>query len=150
MFPPEELKISSVSLEQLCTNCLSTDIPGRSLDAQQNVDGGYIATQLPFNTSYQQHLATFRCSGDLREKRFFEEWQKLIYNETTNTFGWYEEFIGTIEISQLSRNRTILAKYRLYEVWPGNIGPIQVNHDTLDSISEFQVTFNYRSYRLIQ
>lgn len=148
MFPPSELNISSVTLEHISSNCKSTQIPGKTLDAQQHVDGGYIPTQLPFNMTYQSISTMFRCSADLKEKTFFEEWQKLIYNETTNTLGWYEDFIGTVSISQLSRNGNVLAKYHLYEVWPGSISPIEVSYDSTDAISELSVTLNYRQYRL--
>ena len=150
IFPPEGLQVSSTTLEQLCNNVLTTELPGRVIDAQQNVSGGYIPVQLPFNTSYQPLPVTFRCSGDLREKHFFEEWQKLIYNETTNTLGWYEDFVGSAEVSQLNRNGKVLATYHLYEVWPGPINSIAVSHDSTDTISEIQVSLYYRNYRLVK
>lgn len=148
VFPPSELEISSTALELICLNCISAEIPGKSIDPQTNVDGGYIATNLPFNASYAPTTVTFRCSADLKEKRFFEEWQKLMYNETTNTLGWYDDYVGSMDISQLSRNGTVLAKYHMYEVWPSSVNPIAVNHDSTDAISEVQVSFVYRNYRL--
>lgn len=149
IFPPSGLSISNLELEQISENCLTTELPGKALDSQQNVDGGYLPTTLPFNMTYQPINMTFRCSGDLREKKFFEEWHKLIYNETSGTLGWYDEYIGSVEISQLSRNKSTLAKFHLYEVWPGPIAGVLVGHDSLDSISEIQITLNYRKYSLV-
>lgn len=150
LFPPSGLEISNTILEQISANCKSAELPGKSIDAQQHISGGYLATQMPFNTTYMPIPLTFRCSGDLREKTFFEEWHKLIYNETTNTLGWYEDFVGAVTIAQLSRNGKILKKYNLSEVWPGAVNSVPVSYDSTDSISEVTVSLYYRQYRPVE
>lgn len=146
IFPPSGIEVSTTVLELISANCKQAELPGKSLNAQPHISGGYLETQMPFHMTYAPINLTFRCSGDLLEKTFFEEWQKLIYNETTNTLGWYEEYVGSASVAQLSRNGRVLKKYSLLEVWPGNINNISVSSDTENAISEFSVSLNYRQY----
>jgi len=47
--------------------------------------------------------ATFLCDVEMTEKRYFDLWQKLIYDPQTYNLNYYNEYIGRLEIHQLSR-----------------------------------------------
>ena len=38
--------------------------------------------------------ATFQCSSDLREKIFFETWQKHHSTSITWSMGYYDDYVG--------------------------------------------------------
>ena len=50
--------------------------------------------QIASGFSYAEVSATFRCSRDMREKRYFETWQKLAYNPQTWSMQYYEDYVG--------------------------------------------------------
>ena len=40
----------------------------------------------------------------MREKRYFETWQKLAYNRETWSMQYYENYVGSVQIFQLDDN----------------------------------------------
>lgn len=47
--------------------------------------------------------ATFLCDVEMTEKKYFDVWQKLIFDPQTYNLNYYNEYIGRLEIHQLSR-----------------------------------------------
>ena len=51
--------------------------------------------------SFAEVSATFRCSSDMREKLYFESWQRQSFNTQTWSMQYYEDYIGAVQIFQL-------------------------------------------------
>ena len=56
--------------------------------------------------TYGEITASFICSTDLREKIFFEEWHKLVFNQNSWEVNYYDQFIGSMRIIQDDRMDT--------------------------------------------
>ena len=52
----------------------------------------------PQSIQYGTLTTTFYCDGAMQIKLFFDAWQKLIYNDLTGNFNYYDEYISSFEV----------------------------------------------------
>ena len=87
--------------------CSKVTIPEKSI---QYTSMRHYGTHFPYpqSVSYGQLTTTFYCDGSMHIKNFFDAWQKLIYNDITGNFNYYDEYTQDIDIY----TRTVLPKAR--------------------------------------
>lgn len=145
---PETLKIDSRDLR---FQCESSELPGYSLNT---VDGRYygVAQPVASTASFSDITLTFICSGDLWEKRFFDQWLNFISPINNFNLSYKDSYVSPkIEILQFpegpkSGNFTdrVQPSYRvaLFNAFPISIGPMQLNWSD-DGIHRLVVIFKY-------
>ena len=102
--------------------CESVSLPGRNLDSMTDSNVYGPTREIVKGVTYAEDLAlTFVSSGGLEERVFFEEWQKLAFNEETWNVNYYEDYIGTIEVYVLDKGGKP-AKARQPSTIPGSGG----------------------------
>ena len=70
---------------QLNLHCNSVSLPGHDLQAQDMQHGSAPGRQMVTSHDYQGTIAaTFYLDSHLRERHFFEKWQKMAVNTNTN------------------------------------------------------------------
>ena len=92
---------------QLLVNILRVKIsfPGMNIDTTRGYKYLWASEKFASGFSFAEVSATFRCSKDMREKRYFESWQKQSsYNPQTWSMQYYEDYVGTVQIFQLDEN----------------------------------------------
>ena len=52
----------------------------------------------PQSVSYGTLSTTFYCDGAMKIKNFFDAWQKLIWNDLTGNFNYYDEYVSEFDI----------------------------------------------------
>ena len=71
-------------LEQLTLRCESVNLPGRNIATSDDTNIYGPVRQVAEGVTYAEDLSlSFVSSGGLEERVFFEEWQKLAFNEET-------------------------------------------------------------------
>ena len=76
----------------------------------------------------------------------FEEWQSLVQNySTTEGVVNPADYQVDMLVHQLARDGSIVKTYRFFDVYPTNVGEIEVSFDSNDQIEEFtcELTYNY-------
>lgn len=135
-------------VEALETYATAVTIPGRSLGAIERMEFGDNRT-LGFKHEHGEFTVTYLLSEDARERYFFELWQNLVYNPQFEQYGYYEDYIGRVEIKNFSASHLkTQSNYQMEEVYPSSIGDISLEmgdgtHKTID------ITFKYRRYKKI-
>ena len=88
----------------------------------------------------------------LRQRAFFENWQKKIFDIDTHNMNYYDDYVGTMDIYQLGqfaaegdRDRITYA-VRLYEVFPQTIGTIDYSYGAAEYVN-IPITLNYRTWK---
>ena len=77
--------------------CNKVSIPEKSINfASMRHYGTHFA--YPQSVSYGSMTTTFYCDGEMKIKNFFDAWQKLIYNDLTGNFNYYDEYISEFDI----------------------------------------------------
>ena len=88
-------KSRSVSLLDLY--CSKVSIPEKSITT-----GLYRHYGDPFpfpqNVMYGAITTTFYCDGTMHIKNYFDAWQKLIYNDMTGNFNYYDEYTAEFDV----------------------------------------------------
>ena len=83
----------------------------------------------------------------MKEKRYFEAWQKLSYNPQTWSMQYYQDYVGTVQIFQLDENDNRTYGVELLEAFPKTIGAQTLDYSSTGEIHKLSVTFSYRWWK---
>ena len=135
----------------------SCELLGRTISTSEYRVYGPIR-KIAYASTYTDTSIGFLCSADLREKRYFEEWQDIIMNhratkgmsakQTRGRYevGYYENYVRTIEIRQYDESGTKQSAHFLDEAYPIGIAPITMTWAG-EELIRLQVTFAFHDYR---
>ena len=93
--------------------------------------------------------ATFYTDKFMRERTFFEMWQKAAFSNKTHNYNYYDDYVAPIDIyalgSYASRQERDDVTYgvRLFECYPKTISEVSFSH-TANEVQTFNVTFDFR------
>ena len=105
--------------------------------------------KLGHTNTFGDATCTYYCSEDLRERKFFEEWNSLVYNHKNKTYGYYRDYTSRIEFIKYDASwNKQTAIYRFNEAYPSTIGTQEVNYDAVDLL-RLDIAFKYRNYERI-
>ena len=83
--------------------CNSVEMPGHDLQTQQIQHGSAPVRDMVTSHGFEGMItASFYLSEDLKERHFFEQWQRLAVNVESHKANFYDDYIGSMEIYQLS------------------------------------------------
>ena len=96
---------------------------------------------------------------DFKVRKGFEAWTEKI-NALATGVGEVNpnSYMGNGTVKQLSRSATVagddsaqkvLHEYKVQEIWPSEIGSIDLSYETSDAIEEFTVTFQIQYFESI-
>lgn len=127
--------------------CNSIAFPARGIDTtpDENIYGP--ARKIATGYTYANITGKFYCHDDMREKKFFETWQRLAYNPQTFAMGYYDDYVGTIQIYQLDREKNRRYGCELIECFPTDIAEQTLDASPATSVQEVSVTFSYRYWK---
>jgi len=165
------LRLSDVS-KQLTLQCQSVALPAHDLQTQNRAYASEPGREMVQTHGYAGTIdCTFLLSNDLREKHYFEQWQNLAVDNYTHKANYYDDYIGSMEIYQLStkakqrvqRNspgphaeitdeeHLKFEEERTYgivasEVYPKTIGAVSFSASSANEISTLDVRFEFRQW----
>jgi len=133
--------------------CNKINMPERDINTKSHITYGP-KREMPYAHSFGGTVE-LNVFGDkfLRQRMFFETWQKMIYDIKTNNMQYYDEYTGDVDIFQLGsfesdndRDRVTYA-VRLYECYPATIGSYDYDYNARDSIVNLPITLNFRNWK---
>ena len=125
--------------------CESISFPGRSLNTTDEVNIYGPNRKIVTGVSFGDISATFSCDETMREKLYFEAWQSLSHNPDTFTVGYYNNYVGRVEIKALSEfDNGITYGVRLIEAFPVSILEQGLNYQNGATYQTITVNFAYR------
>ena len=127
--------------------CESIQMPGQNIRSVEDPLRYGPQREQAQGVTYGSVNARFICSRDLREKRFFEEWQDLIFNNKTWEMKFYKDYIGGIKIYQEDkRNRTTYCA-ELFEVFPKVLQQQELGWNMNDTYQTISVELMFHSWK---
>ena len=144
----DQLKAMSANLgQQLSLHCNSISMPGHDLQAPDMQHGSAPGRQIVQSHDYAGTIAaSFYLDSHLRERHYFEQWQKMAVSTTTHKANYYNDYIGSMEIFQLDTNNEITYGIKATEVYPSTIGGIEYSYDSANQVATQAVSFEYRQW----
>lgn len=133
------------NLRQLSLRASNLTLPGRNLATSEEGNIYGPNREIVEGVTYADDISiSFQASNDLRERVFFENWQKLAFNETSWNMGYYWDYVGTIEIYMLDKQDQKRYGIKLWEAFPKTVEANQLAYDTNDTLMLTPVSFTFR------
>lgn len=100
---------------------------------------------LPGDRTFEDWTITVVNSKTFSHRNALERWSNLINSHEGNSQGAdsLRDLMGTLDVTQLDRDRNVLKTYKLYNAWPNNIAQVDLGYDQNDILETFTVTFSY-------
>ena len=136
--------------QQINIHCDSVSMPGHDLQTQSVQYASEPARDIVQSHAFAGTInATFYADKYLRERHFFEMWQKMAVNTVTHKANYYDDYIGKMHIFQLgSDNMVDVPTYGIeaVEVYPATIAAIDYNYANSSQLTKVTVAFNYKEW----
>ena len=124
--------------------CESISMPGRNMDSTPDSNIYGPEREIVTGYSFGDINAVFQCSSDMREKKYWETWQRLTYNPKTFDIGYYNDYVGTVDIHTLDEQERRRYGVRLVEAWPKTIGAQSLGYADNNTYQTVDITIAYR------
>ena len=145
-------QLSTQMGQQVNLHCDSISMPGHDLQAQEVQHGSSPARSMVQAHAFAGNInATFYADKYLRERHFFEAWQKMAVDMVTHKANYYDNYVGKMHIYQLGddneaeRDRPSYA-IEAIEVYPKTIAAVEYGYGKSNEIVRVQVGFAYKQW----
>ena len=139
--------VADQTARKTALRCQTFEFPGRNLDTAPDTNIYGPTREIVQGYSFAETTAVFQCSSDMKEKRFFETWQRLAYNPQTWAMQYYNDYSGSIKIFQLDETDRQRYAVELVEAFPKTIAAQALDYSTNNAIQTVSVTFSYRYWK---
>ena len=134
--------------------CNKVTMPSRDVNTQSHITYGP-KREMPYAYSFSGEVeCTFYGDKFLRQRMFFENWQKKIFSNETHNMNYYDNYVGSMDILQLGQfdakaddDARVTYAVRLFEVYPQTIGSLEYAYGTNNAIVELPITLNFRYWK---
>ena len=138
---------------QINIHCDSISMPGHDLESQEIQYGSEPARDMVTHHAFAGTIkASFYADKYLRERHFFELWQKMAVNMVTHKANYYDDYVGKMHIYQLGSldgevNRDVPTYgIEAIEVYPKTISAVEYAYTSSNEIVKINVGFAYKQW----
>ena len=137
---------------QINIMCDSVVMPGHDLTTQAVQYGSEPTRNQVTGHSFEGNIiATFYSDKYLRERQFFELWQRSAVNYVSHKANYYDDYTGKMHIYQLGSDNEVNRDMPTYaleaiEVYPEKIGSIDYNYGASNTIVKTTIEFAYKQW----
>jgi len=137
---------------QLNIMCDTVTMPGVDLQTQEIQYGSEPTRNQVTSHGFAGNIvATFYADKYLRERQFFEMWQKLAVNTISHKANYYDNYVGKMHIYQLGADSEIDRDMPTYaveaiEVYPEKIAAMQYSYGATDQVQKVTIEFSYKQW----
>jgi len=141
---------SSTDARQLTLHCNTLGWPGHDLQTQSRKLASEPGIEMVQSHAFAGTVsATFYLDTEHSERFLFEQWQELAVNRYTHKANYYNDYIGQMEIYQLSSEKGAEIRtygIKVHDVYPATISPTEYTYELAEAIQFLTVSFNYRQH----
>ena len=138
--------------KQVTIHCDSVTFPGVDLQTQEIQYGSAPGMNMVTAHGFAGNItATFYADKYLRERSFFEQWQKLAVDTISHKANYYDNYVGKMHMYQLGADTTVDRDMPTYaveaiDVYPEKIGTMDVGYSLTNQIQKITIEFSYRQW----
>ena len=145
-------QLSSEMGQQVNVHCESISMPAHDLQSE-TIDHYGPPRQMVTGHGFTGTIgATFYGDKYLRERHFFEMWQKMAVGMVNHKAGYYDDYVGKIQIFQLGsldgEGDRDVPTYGIeaIECYPETVSAIEYNYGSTNQIVRVTVGFQYKQW----
>ena len=152
-------QIQNMNGKRVNAFCKGITMPDRTMTTEAVVTGPGAPRHFVTDHTYGDLTATFFADKYLRERQYFELWQKSAFNSLSNNYEFYDNYVSDIDLFNLGQfanskgssedpaaRDDVTHGVKLYDCYPVQIGAPALSYDN-NNIIEFTVTFKYRYWQ---
>ena len=130
--------------------CSAITMPSREA-VQKEIRHNGPTRKFVYNYTTPEITATFYTDKFMRERTFFEIWQKAAFSNLTHNINYYSDYVSPIDIMALGQYASrqerddVTYAVRLLDCYPKIISDVSFSHET-NAIQTFEVTFSFRNW----
>ena len=130
--------------------CSAISMPSREA-VQKEIRHNGPTRKFVYNYTTPEITATFYTDKFMRERTFFEIWQKAAFSNLTHNINYYSDYVSPIDIMALGQYASrqerddVTYAVRLLDCYPKIISDVSFSHET-NAIQTFEVTFSFRNW----
>lgn len=139
--------------------CKGITMPDRTMTTTPVITGPGAPRHIVTDHTYGDLSATFYADKYLRERQYFELWQKAAFNSLSNNYEFYDNYVSDIDLFNLGQfansagssedpaaRDDLTHGVKLYDCYPTSIGAPSLSYEN-NNVIEFTVTFKYRYWQ---
>lgn len=134
--------VAGGDLRRMSLLCDQVSLPGLNLMTQEYRTFGEIL-ESPYGVSYGPVTLSMIVDNEASVKYFFDEWANKVFDRTTRTSGYYDNYTQDVAIALIDKKKNIVYSVMLKEAYPKSISDIQLDYGNHDVI-RLNVTLTYR------
>ncbi len=144
----EMTSVQKANARRVQSFCSAIQMPERTIEMKEVKHQGP-AYKIATDYKSADINATFYADKFLRERSYFELWQKAAFSNQTHNFNFYDNYVSDVNIFQLgqfaSKNERDDVTYavKLFDCYPKVISAVEYSYDA-NAIQTFSVTFGFR------
>ena len=126
--------------------CKATQMPASTV---AQIEVPYKGRQLKIagNRTYADWTVTVLNDVDFNIRKAAEAWMDVINGPESNVGSVnIAEYMEDAKVQQLDQSGAVIYTYEFKDIWPTEIGEIELAYDTNDTIEEFTITFVIGSF----
>jgi hypothetical protein len=130
--------------------CKTAQIPGKTITP---IEVKYLNNTIKVagDAMFEDWTITVLNDEDYSIRRAFEQWQEGIKNNNQAVGqGALTDYFRTATVIQLNRDgsENPNAKYKMFNLWPTSVDPMDLGFENADTILEFGASFSYSHWEL--
>ena len=132
--------------------CDTVTMPGVDLQTQQIQYGSEPERNQVTSHGFAGNIvATFYADKYLRERQFFEMWQKHAVGTTSHKANYYDNYVGKMHIYQLGADSEVDRDMPTYaieavDVYPEKIAQVDYGYSLSNQIQKITIEFSYKQW----
>ena len=139
------------TVRHVSMKCSAITMPGRTLATTPQEHYGPSRQMVNVAPDFADITTTFQMVGTSgNDIKYFHAWQDMAVNASDFTVGYYDDYVGELDIYLLDEQDQRKFGLRLEEAFPKMVGDIALSMDTIDSIVNLDVTFMYRRWQPLE
>ena len=144
----EMIAVQKANARRVQAFCSAISMPERTIEMKEVKHHGP-AYKIAIDYKSADINATFYADKFLRERSYFELWQKAAFSNQSHNFNFYDNYVSDVNIFQLgqfaSRNERDDVTYavKLFDCYPKIISAVEYSYEN-NAVQTFQVTFGFR------
>jgi len=146
--PAEMISVQKANVKRVQAFCSAISMPERTIEMKEVRHHGP-NYKIAYDYKSQDINATFYADKFLRERSYFELWQKSAFSNQSHNFNFYDNYVSDVNIFQLgqfeSQNERDDVTYavKLFDCFPKTISPVEYSYES-NVVQTFSVTFTFR------
>ena len=137
---PDDARKVSMEMSQ-------ASFPGMTLETMEDTNIYGPTRKIVSGQTFAEMSTSVRVSNDFKERNFFDSWQRIAANRQDFSVGYYDDYVGTLQIFQLDKEDRRKHGVELVECYPSVVGELQADYGNLNSIYLLPVTWSYRYWK---